>query len=720
MTSPLDDASSDERKSPITADVLGNVVVAYLEAVGMREVAAGMRREAKADAASTGSVAMRQQPSCGAAAHSLLSRPPPSALEWLLHTHATTRAVVRRLLRNGEVKVTRQFHAMGLQPPEADTMHYVLDPNERRMWSPQDAADAIYISGGKSAGTGRRMFGTLHQLIEELTHVSVLPLSSLSEDKLRVQEEFTCAFLRQHRYFTSSHTVLAKLMERFLVPLSVQLGFEHFEAHGITVHAPGTSLSPSLCTLLVTSGSEDGEERRRASHFSPSATLWLLVCRKVQMRVLSVLLLWLREYPQHFDEEMHQCINLFLEDCCFTPQPWSDCPSQLAGMAEFVRTSIAASAAAPREQRDCGTCTRQHSLRDCPPTIKVSSSLSPCKEAAAAVASDSGSTIVLEKPPSVLSWCTARDFSLVAPIGEHWVEDAKEVVRLFVAVPVEQCATALTSFHQNLFASLQAESLLQVAHHSAAAYLCSSAFRLSSVGLFLTASAELAAWTVSVLLHAAALDSLDVLQERDALSLGKNFIYVHRRFVDLVVSLMRLNNLHGAVGVYQGLRHPLLQRVIKQPRLLALLPASTLQNVAHLGKLLEANNSVEGESVQLLEDYMKGIPDVDIHPPIPPVQRYLTEIGRLRHTMPSFLTVRTDEMYPPRNTGKVLGDIVVVHWRKYMIADQLLSRVMAWQNVTSTTTRDEAFERQFAEQRQRVVHEPWRLARLANEFLSVL
>ncbi|RNF18131.1 uncharacterized protein Tco025E_04634 [Trypanosoma conorhini] len=364
-----------ERHPPITPDTLHDIVAEHLQRAGMRAVVADMRRQAKAARASARSAGTHRQP---AHEHDTTLQSPsvgPSAgaLGWCLSSSVATRVAVRHLLGDGASKLHAQFQSMGLPAPDTAFLQNALDSNEKRMWSVQDDVDAVYVgrAGGK-AGRGIPAFGTLHQLIEALTHVSVLPLSTLAEERLLAQEEFTHAFLRQHRYFASSSTVLAKLMERFMVPLSLKLGFDNFEAHGISVHAPGTSLSSVLAASRVThtrSGEAEEAMERGAGHFSPSASLWLGVCRRIQLRVMSVLTLWLREYPRHFDDAMRHSVHLFLDDCASAPQPWSDCASQLRGMMEFARAGVSASAAAAQDKRGGAIAARRHRLCDGPPTL---------------------------------------------------------------------------------------------------------------------------------------------------------------------------------------------------------------------------------------------------------------------------------------------------------------------------------------------------------------
>ncbi|RNE99858.1 hypothetical protein TraAM80_07985 [Trypanosoma rangeli] len=716
MAAPPDAAPTvGKRNPPISSHTLHEIVTEYLQCAGMREVVADMRREAEAARATARSAETRTQSTYENGATLL---PSSGALEWCLSPSVATRVVVRHLLLDGATKLHAQFHSMGLPAPDAAFLLYALDPNEKHMWSVQDDVDAVYVGRLERGGHAIPAFGTLHQLIEALTHVTVLPLSTRSEEKLLAQEEFTHAFLRQHRYFASSSTVLIKLIERFMVPLSVKLEFDNFEAHGISVHAPGTSFSSILTTSSVgaTRNSEAEAVEGRAGSFSPSASLWLCVCRSIQMRVMSVLTLWLREYPQHFDDTMRHSIHLFLDDCASVPQLWGDCPSQLQGMIEFARISISASAAAATQHKRGGTTTaRQHRLCDEPPTLPSPSTT------CGTVTEENLFVGMQEGPPCTLSQCALSD----AGSADEFLTGCstgslQDVVTLALTLSVEQYAVGLTSLHLRLFNMIQPEHVLAVAYRSFAAYLSSSAFLLAPVGLFLASSTDLSLWTVSVLLHAAALDGHRMRGARHTSSPAANFVHLYQRLVELLVALVRLNNLHAAVAVHRGLQHPILQRVTTQPRVVALLPESTLQNVAHLHGILGVCGSEEVARGEALESYMRGIADTDVHPLLPPLQHYLGKMTRLNLEMPSFLSLRTDELYPSTKPKEKARDIVVIHWRKYMFLDRMVCQLKAYQVEAQPTPLNTAFENNFMQQKRKIISDHWKLAGMANILLSAL
>ncbi|ESL07333.1 hypothetical protein TRSC58_04979 [Trypanosoma rangeli SC58] len=716
MVAPPDPAPTvGEHNPPITSHTLHEIVAEYLQCAGMREVAADMRREAEAPRSTTRSAETRTQPTYEKDTTLFQSA---GALEWCFSPLVATKVVVRHLLLDGATKLHAQFRSMGLPAPDATFLRYALDQDDKHMWSLQDDVDAVYVGRAGRGGDAIPAFGTLHQLIEVLTHVAVLPLSTCSEEKLLAQEEFMHAFLRQHRYFASSSTVLMKLIERFMVPLSVKLGFDNFEAHGISVHAPGTSFSSALTTSSVgpTHSSEAEAVEGRAGRLSPSASLWLCVCRSIQMRVMAVLTLWLREYPQHFDDTMRHSIHLFLDGCSSAPQPWGDCPSQLQGMIEFARIGILASAtAAAQHKRGGTTAARQHRLCDEPPTLP------PPSTTCGTVTEENLLMDVQESPPCTLSLCALSD----AGSADEFLTGSstgslRDVVTLALTLSVKQYAVGLTSLHMRLFNTLQPEDVLAVAYRSFTAYLSSSAFLLTPVGLFLASSTDLSLWTVSVLLHAAALDGHQMRGAGHTSSPAANFVHLYQRLVELLVALVRLNNLHAAVAVHRGLQHPILQRVTTQPRVVALLPESTLQNVAHLYGILGLCGSEKVTCGDALESYMRGIPDTDVHPLLPPLQHYLGKMTRLNLEMPSFLSIRTDELYPSTKPKEKARDIVVIHWRKYMFLDRMVCQLKACQVGAQPTPLNTAFETHFMQQKRKIISDHWKLAGMANILLSAL
>jgi hypothetical protein len=444
-----------------------------------------------------------------------LGKPPPTTtqrqhLPKILPTLCGLEEAVRPdlilLFSDLEAKITEQYRQLNIPLPSHEVLQYILSQAYEPMWSVGEDANAYHLFEPANPVTGMVLYGTLNQMVEQLTRVYVMPLTTPPDIIIKSGRSFCEAFLRRHRMLLPSHVLLAKLMERYLVPLSLHLGFERFQVHGITVHLPGTGASlpprrsqsetvlhgrrhpgatspagggamgstsvggagntpggaantgesgvwgsrsarvlspPSpqqqqrgaaggggranclnhgtnavveeyvrataaatspdaaliammrsgmlpavsndslvalantaigtapastltsypASTFLPSRGGSGGFPNAAASvagglggifnsgngaansrppvelvtTYSPSATLWLTVCERVQLKVLSVLLYWLQHHPHHFDDEMLRSVLHFVESCCYNTCKWADCPSRQPQIAEFIR-----------------------------------------------------------------------------------------------------------------------------------------------------------------------------------------------------------------------------------------------------------------------------------------------------------------------------------------------------------------------------------------------
>lgn len=448
----------------------------------------------------------------------------PKVLPALCGLEEAVRPDLVLLFADLERKIREQYRQLSIPPPSHEVLQYILTQAYEPMWSVGEDANAYHLFEPANPVTGMVLYGTLNQMVEQLTQVCVMPLSTPRDIVLKSERAFSQAFLRRHRLLMPSHVLLAKLMERYLVPLSLHLGFERFKAHGITVHAPGMGASlpprrsqsetvlhgrrhpganaaaagnttgatasasvsgqsngagsgesgvwgsrsarpsphagtgnnsssnanaalrpstnavveeyvrataaatspdaaviamvrsglfpaltndsiaaltnaamgtapmsnltsyPASTTLPhrnalssfpnvaaaaaaaagVTAGGAhgfgslfNGAASRPAvelvTTYSPSAALWLTVCEKVQLKVLSVLLYWLQHHPHHFDGEMLRSVLHFVECCCYGTCEWADAPSRQPQIAEFIRQAChAALPLTPSVRRQSG------------------------------------------------------------------------------------------------------------------------------------------------------------------------------------------------------------------------------------------------------------------------------------------------------------------------------------------------------------------------------
>lgn len=167
----------------------------------------------------------------------------PRVLPTLYGLEEAVRPHLTLLFIDLETKLTAQYRQQRLLPPSHEVLQYVLTQSYEPMWSAGEDGNAFHLFPPTNPVTGVVLYGTLNQLVEQLTCVHIMPVSTPADGLVKNTANFTHAFLRQHRLVMPSQVLLAKLMERYLVPLSLRLGFERFRVHGITVHAPGLGAS---------------------------------------------------------------------------------------------------------------------------------------------------------------------------------------------------------------------------------------------------------------------------------------------------------------------------------------------------------------------------------------------------------------------------------------------------------------------------------------------
>ncbi|KPI88867.1 hypothetical protein ABL78_2061 [Leptomonas seymouri] len=640
----------------------------------------------------------------------------PKVLPTLCGLEEALRPDLILLFSNLEAKILEQYRQLSVPPPSQEVLQYMLTQAYEPMWSVGEDANVYHLFQPANPVTGMVLYGTLNQMVEQLTQVHVMPLSTPSEIIMKSGRSFCQAFLRRHRLLMPSHVLLAKLMERYLVPLSLHLGFERFKVHGITVHIPGlgTSLpqrrsqsetvlhgrrhpgATSVATAAASTsaggssggaadgrggegvrvwgsrsarqpqagaaGAADGQSRGRksaveeyvlataaatspetallamvrsgmlpsatddslaaltnagigaaspsmltgnaasstlpdgsrlggfpnaaaavaggaaelpgtlngagagsdavrpavelVSTYSPSAALWLTVCERVQLKVLSVLLFWLQHSPHHFDGEMLRSVLHFVETCCYGPCEWSDCPSRQPQIAEFIRQACHATLQLLSRRLGSPVGT---------PASNQFAAFSPIsKEWHDGVLSETWKhrwhqVLSEAMPPSLRHWVKAEQlpWTWITPMGSltprqylpcfafrtlptadvmsfpgearhsqcyqggrcrtsgsatkapsdpklHTV--AQEGLRLFGSCTFETYVRGLTAAHYRMFTAFPSQDIFIAAHHTSTTYLTSPAFQSSFLGRFLNSSVLLTLWCVSLLLHAAYLD----------------------------------------------------------------------------------------------------------------------------------------------------------------------------------------------------------------------
>lgn len=290
-----------------------------------------------------------------------------------------------------------QYARLGLPPPPREVCRYLAEQTKRLMWSPSDMAESIFLPCPANLGTGNVLYGTINQLVCELTRVYITQVPGptgtspsgelpppIPEHLLTAGRVFEDAMLRRHLVFVPSAVLLAKLIERYFVPLSLRFHPEKYHMYGISVDVPdgeeGVPLIRSQGETVYRGTAAAGRGRPHAAadahsleapgphsplshpqhnagnsatvaigkrehtvrlitHYSKSGSLWLMICEQIQTKVLTVILQWLTTHPSHFDAEVIHCLLHFVEVCCYAPSRFADCPSKFPQIAEFIRTN---------------------------------------------------------------------------------------------------------------------------------------------------------------------------------------------------------------------------------------------------------------------------------------------------------------------------------------------------------------------------------------------
>ena len=244
--------------------------------------------------------------------------------------------------------------------------------------------NCFYSKATNSNALPKLRAAPINHLIERMTSVVVRPHSpQIPEQKIFQDTDLMNNFLATHRHFMSSYTLLAKLFQRFFLPLSFPLfpgggrlkndGVTSSDTHEILVDILPKPSSNSSSRGNVGSHWLDDENRPVTAQRVKSASdgyngnshectgvsfgtpgdsdqmsLFHQVSRQLQLKVLNVILYWLQRHPDHFFEsdifnnpekpsehssrqngesrgelELLHCIMDFLDAVCYAPNIWN-------------------------------------------------------------------------------------------------------------------------------------------------------------------------------------------------------------------------------------------------------------------------------------------------------------------------------------------------------------------------------------------------------------
>ena len=222
----------------------------------------------------------------------LLAKAGGSPLQSLFGHKATTDAVIDQLLADTPSKLTASAHHFF----DKDTMNHLVQMAMQPMWSVHHSK--VLLKTGSEpvniARCGTIRAASLNQLIERITKVIHQPHVSQARQQRQLDSQFVQSFLRTYKHFCAPHTLLAKLFQRWFVPMGL----------------PFTDTYSNYYIMIYASRSS-----------KTSAKYWDAVNLKIKLKVSGILLDWIREFPEDWDEMMIHCLEVFIDDNYYTPTP---------------------------------------------------------------------------------------------------------------------------------------------------------------------------------------------------------------------------------------------------------------------------------------------------------------------------------------------------------------------------------------------------------------
>eukprot|EP00760_Papus_ankaliazontas_P033081 PhM_4_TR6167/c0_g1_i1/m.104908 len=231
-----------------------------------------------------------------AATSSVLAKllsPPPSTQ----HALATLlRDVPRRLAQH----LPRQYDSAALE----GLVRMAVTP----MWSViDDAVHPVPTAESDMSSEAEKLHAlSLNKLVERCTEVHIQPHVTVSAQKVEGDIALVERVLRWHRHVTHPHALLAKLIQRSLVPWSLPL-HDTFRGYSIRIENRGVPI-------------ERLKYVDKARHI-------------ITVRVLAMIYTWITQLPCDWDEVMVQSLLLYLEDYGMTG-------SQHIQLTESIKLSL--------------------------------------------------------------------------------------------------------------------------------------------------------------------------------------------------------------------------------------------------------------------------------------------------------------------------------------------------------------------------------------------
>eukprot|EP01065_Artemidia_motanka_P023914 TRINITY_DN28567_c0_g1_i1.p1 TRINITY_DN28567_c0_g1~~TRINITY_DN28567_c0_g1_i1.p1 ORF type:complete len:778 (+),score=293.19 TRINITY_DN28567_c0_g1_i1:48-2381(+) len=287
----------------VSDEVVDGLVLAHLRALNLKETADSFEQE-------TGAKALSLDIDAGV-----------SPLQMLFARRRTTAQCIRSLLTDTRERLRASAHHYF----DSDTMDRLDAMAHEPMWSPprrvftRASSEGAVSRHSEIARIDAARLGVLHaaslnQLVERITKLVIKPHGGPRPEERAAEEHFALSFLRTYKLFCSPHVLLAKLFQRWFVPLGLPLTDGYSNHYVFIAKAPPKT----------------------------SAKWWDAVSAKLKCRVSSILLAWVEQFPGDWDATMVEALETFIDDNFYEPTcARPRVPTELLQYAHVLKVSLA-------------------------------------------------------------------------------------------------------------------------------------------------------------------------------------------------------------------------------------------------------------------------------------------------------------------------------------------------------------------------------------------
>eukprot|EP01063_Lacrimia_lanifica_P004911 TRINITY_DN12771_c0_g1_i1.p1 TRINITY_DN12771_c0_g1~~TRINITY_DN12771_c0_g1_i1.p1 ORF type:complete len:718 (+),score=270.58 TRINITY_DN12771_c0_g1_i1:72-2225(+) len=293
---PLGQSPTAEDRAVAKTNILDHLMYVHLKCMGLTESAEAFLAEGLAD-------------SDNPELEKVLAAATGSPLQTLFGHRRSTDRVIDELLSETPSKLIASAHHFF----DRDTMHHLVQMAMTPMWSTPVKVHMKSGDPGNISRAGSIIAATLNQLVERITKVIHQPYVTEQRAHQEMDAQFVQGFLRTYKHFAAPQTLLAKMFQRWFVPMGL----------------PFTDVYSNYYIMI---NSKQGKS---------SAQYWETVTAKIRYKVSGVILDWLREFPEDWDDLMLKSLETFLDDNYYRPSPATpQVTTQLLQYSEGIKQAM--------------------------------------------------------------------------------------------------------------------------------------------------------------------------------------------------------------------------------------------------------------------------------------------------------------------------------------------------------------------------------------------